>query len=449
MKVVQTFWSGGKNPLKNIFGWAEPQYHLMSWALSCLSLREHYDEVIMYTDSTGHKLFSEFLKLPYTEIIIQYEDLVCQEAYWAYPKLLTYSLQKEPFIHVDGDVYLPKRLSPEIEIGDLIAQNKEIGTSYYRGMMDTLMASNVIIPDFLKKELQKKSISSYNAGVLGGNNIEFIQKYCHAAFDFINTNHLNDIDNKSTNVNQNILFEQVLFYALAAKENKAVTTVIDRSVNDSGYSYQDFCDFYSYDKYSLMHLIGGHKRNPKICELLARTLLKKYPEYYERIVKLFPLKNNRFSTSKSKNSPLKKSKRWGNLSNTELLNLEKQLCNYFEFLNSSDDIKFQTTIKRNPHLHLYEKKGNKYSGTKQIRIDIASIPTFAGKGIQEVFINDLCHNILTLLDTETYFESLLEGLKPCFGTTISKDKIKIYQSVLKNMEYLFINKLIYTSKIDN
>ena len=50
MRIVQTFWTAGQDPLKHTFGWLHPEYNLMSWALSCLSLREHYDEVALYTD---------------------------------------------------------------------------------------------------------------------------------------------------------------------------------------------------------------------------------------------------------------------------------------------------------------------------------------------------------------------------------------------------------------
>lgn len=45
MKIIQTFWSGGRNPLEHSFGWPHAEYNLMSWTLSCLSLREHFDQV--------------------------------------------------------------------------------------------------------------------------------------------------------------------------------------------------------------------------------------------------------------------------------------------------------------------------------------------------------------------------------------------------------------------
>ena len=54
MKIIQTFWTARQDTLKHSFGWTHPEYNLMSWALSCLSLREHYDEVELYTDSAGY-----------------------------------------------------------------------------------------------------------------------------------------------------------------------------------------------------------------------------------------------------------------------------------------------------------------------------------------------------------------------------------------------------------
>lgn len=79
MKIVQTFWHGNNSLLDNSFGWMNPQYHLMSWALSCLSLKDNYQNIVLYTDSHGYEIFAEQLKLPYTDIIIQYDNLTCPE----------------------------------------------------------------------------------------------------------------------------------------------------------------------------------------------------------------------------------------------------------------------------------------------------------------------------------------------------------------------------------
>ena len=286
MKVVQTFWSGRKNPLEDGYGWPGPGFNLMSWALSCMTLKENYDEVVLYTDSAGYTVFHDMLELPYTRYEVLYDHIRCKTNHWAYPKLLTYSLQEKPFIHVDGDVFLSGRLKPETESGELIAQNLETGTSYYKAMMEGIMKKPVIIPDILYEAITRDSIPSYNAGVIGGNDIGFIREYCRTAFEFIDSNRLNDPENEYSNVNLNILFEQILFHALAAKHHKKVATVIDHPVADNGYLYDEFCDFNRFGQYSLMHIIGGHKRNPLICHLLRSLLRKKYPETAGRIQQL-------------------------------------------------------------------------------------------------------------------------------------------------------------------
>ncbi|WP_165040306.1 DUF6734 family protein [Dysgonomonas sp. ZJ709] len=474
MRVVQTLWNGNKDILNDDFGWVSSQYHLMSWALSCLSLKENYEKVVLYTDYAGYNILGKLLKLPYSEIIIQYDNLSCPEHHWAYPKLLTYSLQKKPFIHIDGDVYLPKRLGVKMETDGLIAQNREIGTDYYKNMMDGILQEDIIIPDFLKEVLKKDSIPSYNAGIIGGNDIQFIQKYCRTAFDFIEGNRLNDINRKNVNVNYNILFEQILFYALSEKSNKAVTTVLNHSVQDNGYTYHEFCDFYSYDKYSLMHIIGGHKRNAKICELLGRTLLNKYPEYYERITDLFPAHNKRLQPKETRQLILPNltkpmgitsyqdylnnlSIKWKDIPDSYLFDLDKQSCNYFEFLNKSKGDRLLVVIKSNPHLSIYEIGDDWTSETKLLikekinknyassHFDIACIPCLSTDGLKEVLINDLAYNILILLKISKTFECLFEELQQCFYPEIEKDKSLIYNVMVAELEYLFYNKLIICS----
>lgn len=292
MIIVQTFWSGGKDLLVDGFGWLKPQYNLMSWAFSCLCLKQNYDNIILYTDSTGYKLFHEYLRLPYKNIFIQYDNLSCHKDLWAYPKLLTYSIQEKPFAHIDGDVYLSGRLPQEMEAAELIAQNPETGTLYYKRMMDQIRKSPVSIPDFLLEELNKDSISSYNAGVIGGSDLNFIRRYCRSAFDFISENRLSDTDNLLVNINYNVLFEQILYHCLTEKEAKTVTTLIAHPINDNGYTCHEFCNFDSFGKTKFMHIIGGHKQNERICELLSHTLQDNYPEYYKRIIELFPKECN-------------------------------------------------------------------------------------------------------------------------------------------------------------
>ena len=470
MNIVQTFWSGGKDLLTDSFGWISPQHNLMSWALSCLSLKQNYEDVILYTDSMGYKIFHDYLQLPYKEIIIQYDDLNCHQNLWAYPKLLTYSIQDKPFMHVDGDVYLPNKLPEKIEAGELIAQNAEIGTAYYKNMANWIMEAPVSIPDFLFEEMNKDSISSYNAGIIGGNDLKFIKEYCQTAFKFIADNRLADVDNEIVSINYNILFEQVLFHCLVEKKNKTVSTVIAHSVLDNGYTYDEFCNFYSFSKANLMHIIGGHKQNKRTCELLGRILLNKYPEYYKRIMKLFsteekdrnkgiitnPISDLLANMHQYKDFFDSLSVQWVGIQHEKLFEQEQRSSNYFRFLNNSKKEQAPIIIKKNPYLSIYEIPERWDSNTREImknrlsnnyhydNFEIICLPDLSHDGYKEVLINDVCYNILTLLQKQKKFAKLLKEIRKSFPAEIrDNDPKRIYQTVLVALEYLFYNKLIY------
>ena len=60
MKIIQSYWSlPSENNEQNDEhgrskgGWLHHKYNLMSWAFSCLKLREFYDEVELITDKKG------------------------------------------------------------------------------------------------------------------------------------------------------------------------------------------------------------------------------------------------------------------------------------------------------------------------------------------------------------------------------------------------------------
>ncbi|MCC8154329.1 MAG: hypothetical protein LIP01_09000 [Tannerellaceae bacterium] len=90
MRAVQTLWTCNKDLLNDGFGWLMPEHHLMAWTLSCLCLRENYDEVVLYTDSIGYAVLIEQLQLPYTNVVLAYDNFSCQEPLWGLAKLKTY-----------------------------------------------------------------------------------------------------------------------------------------------------------------------------------------------------------------------------------------------------------------------------------------------------------------------------------------------------------------------
>lgn len=282
MKICQTLWSNHKNLLEDSFGWLSPQHHLMAWAYSCLKLREFYPNVELYTDSFGAEILIYVLNLPYTACHTEYDNLKYNPSLWALPKILTYRKQIEPFIHVDGDVFIFGKFSNKLEKADLLAQNLEVSTSYYNNLFSPIKKRIKYFPDFFKENLFSTYPQAYNAGILGGCNLELIQEYTGEAIKFAEQNHT-----CQSNSNLNIIFEQLLFYSIAKTHKIKVQCYFDKKYNDNGYSLNEFADFLSIPDKKYLHLIGPLKRNEFVCNQLVKRFFYDYPDYFEKVISLF------------------------------------------------------------------------------------------------------------------------------------------------------------------
>ena len=292
MIICQTLWTNKRNLLEDSFGWSTSQHHLMSWALSCLRLKKNYTDVHLYGDEPGIDFLIDQLHLPYSKVFDEYSHLNCQKELWALPKLLTYSKQRQPFLHVDGDVIIDAPFEQSLFSSDVVAQNLEIGTAYYENLFNPLVKGLKYIPDILEKNLASNSLKAYNAGIIGGNDIAFFKKYVDEALKIVTNN-----NGCLLNGNFNIIFEQVLLYSMAFSEEREVVCVFKDIFKDSGYELKKIADFTEIHQIKYLHMIGPHKRNKEVCDWLERYLYKENKEIFLRIVALFK-KRHYFYNSK-------------------------------------------------------------------------------------------------------------------------------------------------------
>ncbi len=239
MRIVQTLWSRNKaDILCSSSGWLAPEYNLMSWCLSCLQLRKFYNEVVLYADSQSANLLIDQLQLPYTEVVCNLDEFcICHQDLWALAKIHTYSQQRGPFLHVDGDVFVWSHFDEKLIGSALIAQSLEKASSLYRRIIISLQKGLPSLPEWFMKINPTEPFYSYNAGILGGHDIDFFHQYCEEANDMINRNryHLNNINV----VDFNICFEQCLFYSLAFAQNKKVALLLEKITDDGLYEDMD------------------------------------------------------------------------------------------------------------------------------------------------------------------------------------------------------------------
>ncbi len=290
MKILHSFWSkpsieyNDANNEKVFGGWREEKYMYMSWALSCLQAKKLYGNIELVTDSHGAKLLIDRLKLPYTKVSVELDKLnTYASRLWAVGKLHTYSIQKEPFIHIDNDVFIWDKFPKEIEEADLLAQNLEWDIGQYTLGLKDMMDNHCVIPQVIINDFRNEGyIKAANAGIIGGNHLDFIHRYVKEAFKFIDVN-LDRFGNTVAGASHAIIYEQYLFSALARNENIDVAYYYTKEEADAT-DLSEFFNIYTPKKY--VHFIGEAKYHLECCRNLEQHLMIEYPDYYEHILKL-------------------------------------------------------------------------------------------------------------------------------------------------------------------
>lgn len=288
MKIIQSFWGGKNKSITNGYGWDDYHYNWLSWALSCNQLLKFYNQVELYTDEFGYDVLIRKMKLPYTKVHIVLDELnEIPNHLWAISKIKVYSLQTEPFLHVDGDVFIFAPFPEEIINAELITQNQEITTNYYRNMWKNIIPVLDYLPQEMNGFNSGKNNLAHNMGIFGGNDILFLQDYSKKSLDFVFKN--KSAWEKIKTFNFNVFFEQVLFYECVNLENKKVDVLIKEDIGDN--EYTGFADFEQVpDQKTYLHLLGIFKQNNYPCRKMEQYCLRNFPEFIKRVAELTPEK---------------------------------------------------------------------------------------------------------------------------------------------------------------
>jgi hypothetical protein len=286
MNFIQTFRLHKQaDPFQSSFGWLSPEYHLMGWALSCLQVKKFYNNITLYASTNTAKLLIDTLELPYTNVRITHDNIYMpDERLWALSKIHTYALQTQPFIHLDGDVFLFDKLPSHLLSAELVVQNIEMATGYYTSTQNELIRHFTFFPDCVYKDFCSGiPISAVNAGLLGGQHCTFINAYAETAVKYVSEN----VDHFSKlNLDRfNVFFEQHLFYSMAMEQEIPISMLLTERVKDN--QYKDLSHFHTVQyRKNYLHLLGHYKRDKFTCLQMAATLRELYPEYYYRIISL-------------------------------------------------------------------------------------------------------------------------------------------------------------------
>ncbi len=192
MRAVWSFWS---KPFRDGTAWAwyQPLHHLLAWGLSLRVARRHYPETMLITDSPGKALLVDDLGLSFTHVSTELDRLRDEDpALWSLGKLVAYSLQEEPFVHLDADVFLWRPLPDRLITAQVLAQHPEYWSDEGRQWRPRTI-ENAFAQDGLTLPAEWEWARSHwghamhlaNCGIVGGTNLDFIRYYARLALDLV------------------------------------------------------------------------------------------------------------------------------------------------------------------------------------------------------------------------------------------------------------------------
>lgn len=293
---MRSVWSLWSKPFKahRQLAWPSQRHYLFAWVLSVMTAKEHYPDTSLITDDEGARMLIDGIGLEFKHVSTELNDLRDHDpGWWAIGKLYAYRIQKEPFVHIDNDVFLWKRLPQRMEYAPLFAQNPE----YFSGEMSCYRpqefesAINNVHNGWIPEEWKWYRLSGMAqkgicCGILGGNRLDFINHYAETAINLIeNPHNRRGWVHLHEKIGNNILFEQYLLSACSEyHRNKAGSPYRDIHIEYLFSSGEDAYVPNNAAQAGYTHLIGDAKKNEYIAYRLEQRVLRDHPEYYRRCI---------------------------------------------------------------------------------------------------------------------------------------------------------------------
>ncbi len=274
MRAVWSLWT---KPFQHCEGsvWHSQYHAMLSWALSVALARRHYTETHLVTDDRGAALLVDELRLPFTHVSRELNRLDDHDAdWWALGKLYSYRLQTEPFVHIDGDVFLWKPLPAELQQSVVFAQSPETFDPDAKHTYYPARAVEQTIP-WLPRVWREYTTGTGTrtascCGILGGVDTHLIASYADLGIRIAecrrNRSSWATWGNKG---GCNVLIEQMLL--------DAVTTAGGHQVQHLFPGEGDPYDSRQATAAGYTHLIGAAKRHPQVLADLESRVRAEFP----------------------------------------------------------------------------------------------------------------------------------------------------------------------------
>jgi len=281
MKAVYSFW--GRPFWAGGGGYLNGRHFLALLGLSVHLSRKHFGYAEMNACAESKSIFEDtgwFDAVHETMEDIQH----LPNHHWAVAKMVAFSRQDKPFLHIDNDVLLNKPLPDRILLKPVIIQCQETWKDFRGNYSPQINAINAlpVKPKYWNDlwPVTNGKAFSYNTGIMGGCDIGFIKEYALTAVNWM-------IENGVGLRDVNTTIEQAYLAMCAAALGEPVTNLITdwrntRQAKELGY----------------VHYWGGTKRDTDSkgalnLEKIAKRVEVEYPDVYATVIRLHKQFNKR------------------------------------------------------------------------------------------------------------------------------------------------------------
>jgi len=267
MNIIMSLWTKPCTDGK-AHGFSTVENMIDSLILSVNVAKKHYPEIHFYTDKLGYEWITPYLdQLPFTKIEVCLDEFNwVPDVYWSFVKVYVYTLQKEPFIHIDNDVFLWDEIPNDILRGqDFVFQETEpLDWSkhdfYDKGLE---IYSHAVHKDIV---LGRMAVNCGIFACLTDKALNILDKYYNYGKHFVETADLKEglqTEPESKRWLASVIIEQVYISSLIEMFNLKWDTLLNKDRSSYRMRYS--------------HMVAHNKRQPIVeRKIKERVLLKNW-----------------------------------------------------------------------------------------------------------------------------------------------------------------------------
>lgn len=242
--------------------------------INCFKLSLHYSkkwfkEVHLVTDLKGKELIEKH-NLEFDHVNTDLETVMqgVYQNHWSLGKIYACKIQDVPFMHIDIDVILFKKLPDNFLQAEAGFQNTENEDSeiWYKLLLNHADQNYKNKPVWFNT----KNFKAYNCGIIAFNNLTLLKEWWDSALDYINY-----LDNSKFEYNHHLsclIYEQFAIYHLCNYYDINVdqlTNYGESTDKNSNWISEELAN-----KLGYTHLIAQCKREPQIEKKIKDRVIK-------------------------------------------------------------------------------------------------------------------------------------------------------------------------------